>query len=129
MSGSMGPTPVEDPWRPFRCEVRPQGEELWIVVEGEFELDSAETVRTTVGEHIGAGYRAMVLDLGGVTFMDSSGLRAAIEASKAAAGRGLRFAMVPGPPAVQRIFAITGTEDMFPPPAPRRARRAPEGGG
>jgi anti-anti-sigma factor len=115
----MGATPVDDPWRPFRCEVRPQGEELWIVVEGEFELDSAETVSTTLGEHIDHDYRSVVLDLGGVTFMDSSGLRVAIEASKAATGRGLGFAMVPGPPAVQRIFAITGTSDMFPPPAPR----------
>ena len=119
MSGPTGATPVDDPWRPFRCEVRPQGEELWIVVEGEFELDSAETVRTTLGEHIDGGYLSVVLDIGGVTFMDSSGLRAAIEASKATTGRGLRFAMVPGPPAVQRIFAITGTAEMFPPPAPR----------
>ena len=119
MSGPLGAIPVDDPWRPFRCEVRPQGDELWIVVEGEFELDSAETVRTTIGEHIGRGYESVVLDLGGVTFMDSSGLRAAIEASKAATGRGLGFALVPGPPAVQRIFAITGTAAMFPPPAPR----------
>ena len=95
-----------------------QGEELWIVVEGEFELDSAEMVRTTLGEHIDE-YRSVVLDLGGVTFMDSSGLRAAIEASKAATDRGLRFAVVPGPPAVQRTFAITGTAAMFPPPVPR----------
>ena len=119
MSGPTGASPVDDPWRPFRCETRIQGTELRVVVEGEFELDSAETVRTTIGEHIGRGYESVVLDLGGVTFMDSSGLRAAIEASKAATGRGLRFAMVPGPPAVQRIFAITGTSDMFPPPAPR----------
>lgn len=88
-------------------------------MEGEFELDSAETVRTTLGEHIDNDYRSVVLDLGGVTFMDSSGLRAAIEASKAATGRGRSFAMVPGPPPVQRIFAITGTADMFPAPAPR----------
>jgi len=119
MSGPTGASPIEDPWRPFRCEVRPDGAELRIVVEGEFELDSAETVRTMVGEHIDRGYRSVVLDLGSVPCMDSSGLRAAIEASKAATGRGLRFAMVPGPPAVQRIFAITGTADMFPPPAPR----------
>ena len=119
MSGPTGAFQVDDPWRPFRCEARPDGAELWIVVEGEFELDSAESVRTMIGEHIGDGYRSVVLDLGGVTFMDSSGLRTAIEASKAATGRGLRFAMVPGPPAVQRIFAITGTEELFPPPAPR----------
>ena len=119
MTGPMGATPLDDSWRPFRCEVRPQGEELWIVVEGEFELDSAEMVRTLLGEHIDDEYRSVVLDLGGVTFMDSSGLRAAIEASRAASGRGLRFAVVPGPPSVQRIFAITGTAAMFPPPAPR----------
>ena len=108
---------VDDGWRPFRCDALPAGEELRIVVEGELELDSADIFRSVLTHHIDKGFRSVVLDLGGVTFIDSSGLRAVIEASRAATGRGLRFAAVPGPPSVQRIFAITGTADMFPPPA------------
>jgi anti-anti-sigma factor len=119
MSWPTGASPVAEGWRPFRCDARPDGEELRIVVEGELELDSADFLRSVLAQHIDKGFRSVVLDLGGVTFMDSTGLRTVIEVSRTVTGRDLRFAMVPGPPPVQRIFVITGTADMFPPPAPR----------
>jgi anti-anti-sigma factor len=48
-----------------------------------------------------------VLDLSAVGFMDSSGLRVIAVAAQRAESLGRRFALVPGPEQVMRVFAIT----------------------
>ncbi len=49
----------------------------------------------------------IVLDLRGLDFMDSSGLRLVIVADKRLREAGRRLAIVPGAPGVQRVFEIT----------------------
>jgi len=48
------------------------------------------------------------LDLRDVGFMDTSGLRLVIEEQQRAAAGRYRFAVVPGPRKVQRLFEIAG---------------------
>jgi anti-anti-sigma factor len=55
----------------------------------------------------GHGVEAIVIDLSGLEFMDSSGLRCVVQADQRVRSRGLRFALVPGGEAVQRVFEIT----------------------
>jgi anti-sigma B factor antagonist len=55
-----------------------------------------------------AGRGPVFLDLRGVGFMDTSGLRLIIEEQQRAAAHGYRFAVFPGPPKVQRLFEIAG---------------------
>ena len=50
---------------------------------------------------------AVVVDLRGLEFMDSSGLRLVVLADSQAREAGRRFALVPGTEAVQRVFEIT----------------------
>ena len=50
-----------------------------------------------------------VLDLAGVTFIDSRGLAGALEVVKHQAGARLG----PVSPAVERLFELTGTADLF----------------
>jgi anti-sigma B factor antagonist len=50
---------------------------------------------------------AVVLDLRGVEFMDSSGLRLVIMADMRTREAGRRFAVVRGPETVHRVFEIT----------------------
>ena len=101
-------------WRPFHCEARRTAGELRLLLDGEFDLESSPTVRAMLGEHLDEEVRRLVLDLRDVTFMDSSGLRTVVEAGRAAMGRGIGFAVAPGPPNVQRIFDMTGTAGLFP---------------
>jgi anti-sigma B factor antagonist len=49
----------------------------------------------------------IVLDLRGVEFMDSSGLRLVVLADMRAREAGRRFALVRGPETVHRVFEIT----------------------
>jgi anti-anti-sigma factor len=62
----------------------------------------------------------VVLDLRGLTFMDSTGLRLVIRWDTAAHEGGFRFAVVPGQEVVQRVFRLTGMDEHLtvadPPP-------------
>ena len=51
----------------------------------------------------------VVLDLNDLTFMDVLGLHAIIDATARAQRLGRRLVLLCGPPAVQRVFALTGT--------------------
>jgi anti-sigma B factor antagonist len=56
----------------------------------------------------------VVLDLSGVTFMDSTGVRFLLLADRRARQDGWRLALVPAPPEVQRIFKLTRLEEQLP---------------
>jgi anti-anti-sigma factor len=98
----------------LRCPARHERDALVIAPEGELDLESASDLRAVLDEHLGAGLPRLVLDLRGLTFIDSTGLRAVIEADRSAAARGVDLTVLPGPPQVQRIFEVTGTADIFP---------------
>jgi anti-anti-sigma factor len=55
-----------------------------------------------------------VLDLRGLTFMDSSGLHLITRWVNEASQDGFAFELEPGPPAVQRIFELTAVTDALP---------------
>ena len=54
-----------------------------------------------------------MIDLSGLAFMDSSGLRALLAARGRAVEHDYRLVLVPGAPSIQRVFAITKTEALF----------------
>ena len=48
-----------------------------------------------------------------MTFVDSFGLRAILAAGAACAARGGRMVVIQGPPDVERLFALTGADQML----------------
>lgn len=103
-------------WHPFRCDAQPWRDSLWIQPYGEIDYETGDVVRSAVAHFLDAGFAQIVVDLRKVTFIDSSGLRVLIKARQAAAERKIGFSVAPGPPAVQRLFKVTGTADLFPAP-------------
>jgi len=92
--------------RPFdvRWEQRDAG--VVVVASGEIDLWSAPEVKSALVTH-GSRQSAVVLDLRGVTFMDSSGLGAIVGQHKRAREHGFRFAVaVGGAAGVERILAL-----------------------
>jgi anti-sigma B factor antagonist len=86
-----------------------------VVVRAHGELDIASGPRL-VGEAAGAaagGALPVVLDLAGVAFVDSSGLRALIEAERAVRGQGGRLVIARPSPAVARLLDMTGLREAF----------------
>jgi len=95
----------------FRCDVSRDGDVLRIALAGELDLATSETVAPVLREPPEDGVERRLLDLRELTFMDSSGLRLILAAHAAARREGWSLAIVPGPPAVQRVFEICGVED------------------
>ena len=62
----------------------------------------------------GSGFSKIILDLGDLTFMDSSGLHLVIRWAAEASKNGLEFELEPGPPVVQRIFELAAVTDELP---------------
>jgi anti-anti-sigma factor len=62
----------------------------------------------------GEGYRRVVLDLSGVTFMDSTGLHLTARWTNEASSDGFVFELERGPATVQRVFELAGMVDWLP---------------
>jgi anti-anti-sigma factor len=58
-----------------------------------------------------AGFRELIVDLSGLEFMDSTGLRLVLRWEAAARDDTFSISWVPGPPEVQRVFELTATAD------------------
>ena len=90
----------------MNVDVERRGEAAIVTVSGELDLASAPHL----DERLRAcedGTHTVLVDLRGLTFMDSSGLRVILAADARARSRGGRLLLVPGPPGVQRVFQLT----------------------
>jgi anti-sigma B factor antagonist len=58
--------------------------------------------------------RRLVIDLRGVTFLDSTGLRLLVQTDARAREGGFELALVRGRPDVQRVFQLAGLGDVLP---------------
>lgn len=94
----------------FTCEVVRNGGHDWVRPTGDLDLDTVHRVESALGTLREEGSGDLVLDLRGLTFMDSTGLRLVIRWHATARDEGFRFAIVPGPDVVQRVFRLTGMD-------------------
>jgi anti-sigma B factor antagonist len=94
----------------FSCDVGRDDGSAWVRPIGDLDLDTVHRVETALAELRENGCGELVLDLRGLTFMDSTGLRLVIRWHTAARDDGFRFAVVPGPEVVQRVFRLTGMD-------------------
>lgn len=62
---------------------------------------------------VDGGVTDVVLDLREVTFMDSSGLRALLQAQDLARANHARFALSVGPGQVKKLLDLAGVADWF----------------
>jgi anti-anti-sigma factor len=85
-----------------------------IGAEGEWDLAGKPVASRTVGTILERRPERVVLDLSGLTFMDSSGVHAAIQLLERSRAENFRLAIVPGPPSVQRIFDICDLAKTLP---------------
>ncbi len=55
-----------------------------------------------------------MLDLSGLTFMDSTGARLVLQANARSRADSCRLTLLRGPRAVQRVFELTGLTELLP---------------
>lgn len=94
---------------PFRCEVEPRRDVVYVRPCGELDLATVPVLEHELKELAAAGFGRLVLDLRELRFLDSTGLRLILEWDAKARSDGLSFDLIRGPAAVHRLFELTGT--------------------
>ena len=84
-----------------------------VVVQVEGEVDASVDERLADVILLGGSGLDLVLDMSGVTFLDSTGLRALIRAQRACDARNQRFVVIAPSAIVRRVFEIAGVEDFL----------------
>ncbi len=73
---------------------------------GELDLSQVPAAEQTFRSVEGSKPSMLIVDLSGLTFIDSSGLRLVLEADHRARRDGRRLVLIEGPESVQRVFLI-----------------------
>jgi anti-sigma B factor antagonist len=97
-------------------EVRSErsGDRHVIALAGELDLDGVERVTEELERAEASDARRIVLDLSGLTFLDSSGVRLIVCANLRSRADGDRLRLIRGSARVQRVFELTGVLDRLP---------------
>ena len=97
----------------FACALEAQGATAVLSLRGEMDLATIDHFDQMVNESLATGPGRVVVDLSGLEFIDSSGMRALLRL-QARLGDRARLEIVPGPPAVQRVFELVGLTAALP---------------
>jgi anti-sigma B factor antagonist len=101
-----------EPAGAFTVEPRPAPAGVSLVeLAGELDMAATAAVRSCVDE--AAGRRALVLDLAGATFVDSSMLKELLRASAELDRYETQLVLAGITPAVRRVLELTRTTDLF----------------
>ena len=89
-----------------------EGEAQIIELIGELDLDGAPRLEEALREAEASDASSIVVDLGGLEFIDSTGLRLLVMAAERS--KNGRFSLLRGPKQVHRVFEITDLVDRLP---------------
>ena len=115
---------------PFAVEVRRRRNVTLVQARGELDIATAETLRSTldavVAETLGAALvGSLVLDLRGLTFIDSSGLHLLVTLDQRAQRDGFELTLVAPLAPIDRAIQLCGLDRTLPFAAPVDAVDAP----
>jgi anti-sigma B factor antagonist len=113
-TGSQPPKPEVGDDATFACDVEPERDAVRIRTKGSLDLAKVPELEGQLDELRAAGFRRLILDLSSLEFMDSTGLRLVLLWAADAQHDGYALELVPGPPAVQQVFEISGTAASLP---------------
>ncbi|MCW3040687.1 MAG: anti-sigma factor antagonist [Solirubrobacterales bacterium] len=98
----------------WSLQTAPTDDSLRITATGELDLVTAPLLARALREAAVEADRAILLDLTGVTFMDSSGLAAVLEAVQRSRESAGTLRISPGNGAVVRVLELAGLLDGLP---------------
>jgi anti-anti-sigma factor len=98
---------MNDTADPFACSVQRTGDTVTLELRGELDMASTERFEQSAAELVETENGHVVIDLRGLSFIDSSGIRGVLRVQSLLPDT-TRLELIPGPPAVQRVFELTG---------------------
>lgn len=97
----------------FRCAIRLDADRAVLCPTGELDIATVPVLDSALRDLRDIGFGTLVVDLRGVTFIDSQGIQLLLRSTFTAARRGHAFRLVPGAERVQMVFAMTGLLEEF----------------
>ena len=97
-----------------------EGEAWTVRLSGELDLSSAGELDTTIAELCADGAQRIVLEMGELRFMDSTGLRSVLVGAELCDVNGCELLIGATSLQVERLFEVSGTGERL----PRRAGTA-----
>ncbi len=84
-----------------------------VALTGELDAHTAVGLRSLLAEQLLAGPGNLVLDLSGLTFLDSAGVASLIAADKGTRRAGMRLVLAAPHPKVRKVLGITGIDAVL----------------
>jgi anti-sigma B factor antagonist len=98
---------------PFDVTITEQGDAVRVALSGELDISSAPRLQDDLARVEADGPATIVLDLSGLAFMDSTGLRLLIGADARAREAGRRLVLIQGNEMVQRVLRVTRLDERL----------------
>jgi anti-anti-sigma factor len=89
------------------------GGRVTLTVVGRLDTGSADRFAAALSSHIDGGARRILVDLAGVDYMSSVGLRALVTAAKHLEPSGGRIVLCAPQPRIRQLFEIAGFLSIF----------------
>ncbi len=86
---------------------------LKVLLSGRLDMADSDSVRLIIQQALEDSGAGILVDIGALEFISSTGLRALIAAQQDAAATGKSMALVSPQPAVLRVFKISGLDGFF----------------
>ncbi len=115
----MGNEPEREPGRlidlgELTMSSERQGDVHTLSLFGALDLSTSEGVQDEFLRVESGDASAIVLDLSGVTFVDSIGVRTVLHAASITRNDDKELKVLRGPDAIQQLFQLAGLEDILP---------------
>ncbi|KAF0113814.1 MAG: anti-anti-sigma regulatory factor [Rhodospirillaceae bacterium] len=96
----------------MKVTVTERGGVIVVMPAGEVDLQTSPEVRRLLLDHLAQG-RNLVVDLSGVSYIDSSGVASLVEGYQVARKGGRRFVLAQVGPAVLRVLQLARLDRVF----------------
>lgn len=84
-----------------------------VTVVGEVDASTSPRLQECLDVHLGSGRTRLVLDVSGMSFLDSTGLRVLVGRLRLAKLHGGSIRLACPTPRIRRILTITGVDSIF----------------
>ncbi len=98
----------------LRMDTRTEGARHTIVLSGELDVASAQMLEESIAEACAAGAKELVLDMGAIEFMDSTGVRAILRGRSSCEAHRCDFHLTPAQRPVEQTLEVTGVRRKLP---------------
>lgn len=102
------------PQTPFEMQSTNDGSAGRVTLTGELDIATVPRVQQAVDAMLAEGVSRITIDLAGVGFVDSSGLRLFIVLDQRATSEGWTLALTRPTPQALTVFRVSGVEDELP---------------